>query len=124
MEIYDQMRTTKTRAVGNASRGAGSVGHPAARASVCSAPRTSLNMESEIFVVRRKEGPQEARASLRSASRAQFVAWPGLARLQPSGSVVGLSGPDASTGSVEPAGGFWTARVVERECMPREAVGE
>jgi hypothetical protein len=87
--------------------GVGSARHPAARASVCGVPRASPKMESERFLVMRKERPQEARASPRSASCAQFVARPGSV----SGSVVGSSGPGGCTSS---AGGFWTARVLKK----------
>jgi len=51
------------RAVRNASRGVGSARHLAARASVCSAPRTSPKMESERLVVRRKERAAKKRGS-------------------------------------------------------------
>jgi hypothetical protein len=80
------------------------------RASVCSAPRTSPKIESERFVVRRKERAARSAGqpafsiacTVRSPARAGSV----------SGSVIGSSGPGARVGSLEPAGGFWTARVL------------
>ena len=41
------------------------------------------------------------------------------------GSEVGSSGPGARTGSIEPAGDFWTTRASEsetRHCTPRECI--
>jgi hypothetical protein len=55
----------------------------AAQASVCGAPRTSPEMESEKFVVKR--GPQEAWPNLHSALRVQFVVGLGLARFRVAG---------------------------------------
>ena len=73
-------RGGSARAMKNASRALGS--EAPARAGVCSPPPRTLPKMSERFVVRRKKRPQEARASLRTALRAQFVAWPWLARFR------------------------------------------
>ena len=85
------------KAVRDASQG-GSERHHASRASVCSVPRTSLKVESERLV-RRKE--RTASAGQPVSSIVCTVCSPARAGLV-LGSVVGLNGPGACMGSVEP----------------------
>jgi len=112
---------TWARTVRNASRGLGSTLWPE-RASAARLGRHRRGSRRG-FVVRRKE--RAARSAGQPAfSIARTVRSPARAG-SVSGSVVGSNGPGARTGSVEPAGGFWTTRVREGwYAVPREAVGE
>jgi hypothetical protein len=79
-------------------------------------------METERLVVRRKEWA--ARSTGQPAfSIACTVCSPARAG-SVSGSAVGPSGPGARTGSVSPRVVLDSEGVVEREGIPREAVGE
>ena len=84
--------------------------HPDVRASACRTPRTSPNKGSERFVVRRKESTASS-AGQPALTIARTICRPKRAGSD-SGGVDGSSGLGARTGPGDPAGGFWTARVL------------